>query len=58
MAVPYSMHQEPIPNLILYRRYYDNQGPYHNAVYLVEEFYFDDCRIFCIQTLRAFVDLH
>ena len=57
MAVPYSKHQEPIHNLILYRRYNDYQGPYYNAIYLVEEFYFDDCRIFSIQTLRAFVDL-
>ena len=56
MAVPESIYQEPTPNLILYRRYYDYQGPYHNAVYLVEKFYFDECRIFYIQTLRAFVD--
>ena len=58
MAVPERLHQEPALNLIHYRRHYDYEGPYHNAVYLVEEFYFNDCRIFCIKTLRAFVDLH
>ena len=45
-------------NLIYQRRYYVyDEGPRRTAVYLVEEYYFDDARILSIQTLRAFVDL-
>ena len=58
MAQPWNTHQDPTPNLILHRRYYAyDEGPRRTVVYLVEEFYFDDDRLFYIKTLRAYVDL-
>ena len=58
MAEPWNILPDSIPNLIFYRRYcvYD-EGLRRTAVYLVEEYHFDDARIFFIITLRAFVDL-
>ena len=57
MAEPWNTHQDPTPNLILHKRYYVyDEGLRRTTAYLVEEFCFDDIRVFFI-ALRAFMDL-
>ena len=58
MAETESVHQVPTPNLTFSYRFYAYEGSCQRVVYLVEEFYFDDCRVIYILTTRAFVDLH
>ena len=58
MAEPWNTLPDSTPILIFHRRYcvYD-EGLRRTAEYLVEEYHFDDARIFSIKILRAFVDL-